>query len=349
VLDRLGTKNRAQGIGEMVKVFITVDTEVWPQGTRWPHVPLPPDNYCERELDCYFWGGEAGTKLGLRFQLETLRAHDLRATFFVDPLFSFALGLAPLTKVVQAIRGARQEIALHLHPEWLTDSRVSNLPSFAGPLMRDYSEATQSILIGAGLERLGEAGAAPARAFRAGSWGADTATLRAVARNGIHFDSSLNACWGASFPDLPNRDRILQPRVIEGVWEFPMTYFVDRPMRRRRPLQLCACSVSEFRHVLEEAHNRGWASVVIVTHSFEFVRTDRLELAGALVGPRRLVGSRFRGLCEYLARHRDRFETTHFCDVSPSALPAACDEQPRVSSTPRTLARWASQALSLIY
>lgn len=333
----------------MVRVFITVDTEVWPQADGWPHVPLSLDADCRREIECYFWGGEGKLKLGLPFQLETLRAHNLRATFFVDPLFSFALGINSLQKVVSCLLAAGQEVGLHLHPEWLTDPRMPQLPRFAGPYMSDYAENVQRELIRIGLARLAEVGAAPVHAFRAGSWGADRATLRALARNGVRIDSSLNACYETSMADLPGRDQLLQPRLVEGVWEFPMTYFIDRPPAGRRPLQICACTLSEFEHVLETAHARHWSCVVVVSHSFELIRTDRLSRKNAIVGPRRLLGARFGALCSYLARNRDRFQTAVFREVASDTLPAVPDQRPIVSSPARTAARMASQLFSLVY
>lgn len=333
----------------MVKVFVTVDTEVWPQAAGWPHAPLSPHDDCRREIECYLWGGESALRLGLQFQLQILKECGLRANFFVDPFFSLALGLTPLRKAVEAIRDFGHEVALHVHPEWLTDPRLRGLPRFAGPRMSDYPEAVQSEIIAAGATRLGEANADTIHAFRAGSWGANTATLRAVARNGIRIDSSLNACYAESLADLPEREELLHPRQMEGVWEFPQTYFLDRPPDGRRPLQVCAASLAEFRYVLEEAYARHWACVVIVTHSFEFVRTEQLERKGRLVGPRRLLGSRFEAICKYLARHRDRFETALFRDTRPDTFVAPHEERPPASNRARTLARQASQALSLIY
>jgi hypothetical protein len=215
--------------------------------------------------------------------------------------------------------------------------------------MSDYPEAAQSELIAVGAARLREAGGGPVHAFRAGSWGADTATLRAVARNGIRIDSSLNACYAESLADLRGRVELLQPKEVEGVWVFPQTHFLDRPPDGRRPLQVCAASLAEFRHVLEDAYARQWACVVITTHSFEFVRTEQLERKGRIVGPRRLLGARFEAICKYLARHDDRFETASFRDVAPEALIAPHDKRPSESNRARTLARQASQALSLIY
>src|SRR5262249_10139444 len=154
------------------------------------------------------------------------------------------------------------------------------------------------------LDRLAQAGATSIDSFRAGSWGADTRTLRALRRAGLRFDSSLNACYAASLSDLHGRGDLLQPARIEGLWEFPLTNFIDRPPSGRRELQICGCSFREIRHVLESAYAQRWGSLVIVTHSFEFVRVGRLKQSSAAIGPMRLLGSRFEALCAYLSVHR---------------------------------------------
>lgn len=215
--------------------------------------------------------------------------------------------------------------------------------------MSDYSEETQSELIGIGLKRLAEAGADPIQAFRAGSWGGNRSTLRALDRNGIPFDSSLNACYAVSMADLPGRATLLQPRRFDGVWEFPVTYYIDRPPAGRRPLQVCACSVGEFRHVLEQAYALGWHSVIVVTHSFEFVRVDRLSRSMGAVGPRRLLGARFQDICAYLAKHRDRFKTVLLRDAPSLLDPTLRNQSPIISNRTRTLVRWVSQAVSIAY
>ncbi len=330
-------------------VLITVDTEVWPRAVNWPHKPLPATAACQREIDSYFWGGDTSTKLGLPFQLEVLNKHKLLATFFVDPLFSFALGLPALKRVVEAIQNARQDIGLHLHPEWLTDPRMPPMPAFSGPYMRDYAEPAQHELINRGLARLAEAGAGAVDSFRAGSWGADTATLRALVRNGIRFDSSLNACYDASLADLPKRKELLQPAFVEGLWEFPLTNFIDRPPSGRRELQVCACSLDEFEHVLEEAYSQAWDCVVIVTHSFEFVRVNQLNQENKSVGPMRLLGKRFEALCSFLAQHRDRFPTVSFSHAAPREVAHTQNRPPIVSNRARTFKRVAAQALSTVY
>jgi hypothetical protein len=298
-------------------------------------------------LQAYFWGGDCAPRQGLPFMLETLARHDLRATFFVDPLFSLALGRVHLRSVVSAIVGAGQEVGLHLHPEWLTDPRASGLPAFKGPLLHQYSEDEQAQLIRTGLQLLEDAGASEVAVFRAGSWGADTATIQALRSAGIAIDSSLNACFAASFPsEREGRDR-LNVHERGGVREFPATYFRDA--RSLRPVQLCACSFDELRFVLEQSAADGLTDLVLVTHSFEMVRVGDLDAGGRLVRPRRWLGRRFTHLCQYLGEHRDRLQTSHFRSVDRAATATQPEVRPVTSGWLRTLRRHAEQALSEVY
>ena len=109
----------------MTLVFLTVDVEVWPvHAGGWPHRPLHEDAHCKREIAGYLDGLTSSGPFGVPYQLEVLKRHGLKATFFVDPLFSFALGIEPLNRIVRMIEQAGQAVALHLHPEWLTDPRA---------------------------------------------------------------------------------------------------------------------------------------------------------------------------------------------------------------------------------
>lgn len=331
-----------------MRVFLTVDTEVWPRRPGWPHRPLSVDDDCSREIRAYLWGGEREPRQGLPFMLSTLAAHHLRATFFVDPLFSLALGHERLREVVEAVTASGQEVGLHLHPEWLTDPRVRGLPSFRGPLLHQYPVVEQAQLLKAGRELLEQAGSSAVRVFRAGSWGADLGTLEALHMVGIALDSSLNSCFGASFPSVRENPDDLAMTDWQGVGEFPATYFLTGP-KERRPLQLCACSLAEMCYVLGRSQEQGCKSVVIVTHSFEMVRVPDLDSPGKSVGPRRLIGQRFEHLCDFLAARRDRFQTSHFAEAQGDAMTAARSFPPVRSWIPRTLARHAAQALSAVY
>jgi peptidoglycan/xylan/chitin deacetylase (PgdA/CDA1 family) len=329
----------------VLRVFLTVDTEVWPVAETWPHTPLSADQACEREIEVYLHGGEVEPRFGVAFQLATLARNELKATYFVDPLFSFALGLGPLARVVQAIGEHGQEIALHMHPEWLTDPRCVGLPDFAGPYLWQYELEDQRRLMNAGLARLADAGAGSIRAFRAGNYAANRSTLTALRETGIPIDTSLNVCYAESFPDLAGREEICAPSHVDEIAEFPVTSFVDRPPRGRRHLQLAACSLTEIRYVLEQAATAGWSAVVIVMHSFELVRVGQFQNGGPAAHSRVLV-RRFERLCEYLAANRKWMRTSHFSDLDLASLQEPGKAPHIVSSSLRTRARQVEQLIS---
>jgi peptidoglycan/xylan/chitin deacetylase (PgdA/CDA1 family) len=333
------------GDAVVLRVFLTVDTEVWPIAETWPHTPLSADQACNREIEVYLHGGEVEPRFGITYQLATLARNKLKATYFVEPLSSFALGLGHLERVLRAIDGCGQETALHMHPEWLTDPRCVGLPEFAGPCLWQYELEDQRRLVRAGLARLAEAGSGAVRAFRAGNYAANRNTLRALREAGIPIDTSLNACYAESFPDLADRNDICAPSQVEGVVEFPVTSFVDRPPDGRRPLQLGACSLSEIRYVLEQAAAARWPAIVIVMHSFELMRVGRFQNGGPAAHSRLLV-RRFERLCEYLAANRKRMKTCHFSDVDLASL-EDLDKAPDIISSPlRTRARQVEQLIS---
>jgi len=329
----------------VLRVFLTVDTEVWPVAEGWPHAPLPADQQCDREIDVYLHGGEIEPRFGIAYQLATLARCGLKATYFVDPLFSLALGMQPLARVLGAICESGQEVGLHMHPEWLTDPRCVGLPDFAGPCLWQYAVEDQQRLIRAGLARLAEAGAAPIRAFRAGNYSANRATLAALRESGIPIDTSLNACYAESFPDLEGREEICAPSHVEEIVEFPVTSFVDRPPRGRRHLQLAACSFAEIHYVLEQAATIGWSTVVIVMHSFELMRVGQFQNGGSAAHSRLLV-RRFERLCEYLAANCDRMRTSHFSDLDLASLQMSGRATDIISSPLRTRARQVEQLIS---
>lgn len=329
-----------------MKVFITVDTEVWPvHSGGWPRKPLPSSRTCKREIDAYFFGNTGAGSFGLPYQLRMLERHGLVATYFVDPMFSFALGIDVLRAVVQLIEGAGQRIALHLHPEWLTDHRCLGLPEFRGPNMSQYSADDQAVLIRAGMRRLRDAGANPLPVFRAGSWGGDVSTLEALRMEQIRIDCSLNAHVEQSMPSLRESRHFQEPFEVEGVLEYPLTMLDDRVARRGRPLSMVGLTWSELRFALNACETGGRRNVVVVLHSNEFVRTERLWKNEPIV-QRRMVTRRFERFCRYLERNRHRFDTRHVgTDAAGEDLHEGGGTLPR-SNIVRTAVRLGSQVLS---
>jgi len=319
----------------MLNVFLTIDTEVGPVSRMFDRAAVVE----EMQRDIY--GCTPNGEFGIRFIMDCCRTHGLKAVFFVDGLFGRLVGVEYLREVVGAIRQMGHDIQLHLHPEWL--SRVPNaiLPGKTGQRMKDFSENDQTLLIAEGLETLKSCGVDKVCAFRAGGFGANLATLRALARNGIAYDTSHNTCWLGVTCEIHTDVLLLQPRRLHGVFEFPITFFEDWPGHYRH-VQIGACSAGELRHALRSAARSEWYSFVILAHSFELV--NRPRRLGVTATPDWIAIRRFQSLCRFLAGRRDLFRTRTFAELDPQAIPTVAAARPLRSNMVRTAHRCLEQA-----
>lgn len=318
-----------------MNVLITVDTEVEPCESDWRATALRDD--VRREV----FGETARGDFGINYQMELLDRHGLKAAFFVEGLFATAVGIEPLREVVDAVQSRGHEVQLHLHAEWLAWMEPSILPGRTGYNIRDFSEDDQDVLIATALANLRAAGAQGVCAFRAGNYGADFRTLRALARNGIAYDTSYNPCYLDTDCGIRTQSLLLHPAPMEGVIEFPIGCFQDYP-RHLRHAQLCACSAAELEGVLMTAWKAGWGSFVIVSHSFELLRLRKTP--GRMPLPDWLVVRRFRRLCRFLERNRDKFKTCGFVDLDHRELSGGSRTTPLTSPLWRTARRSMEQA-----
>lgn len=302
----------------MLEVFFTVDVEVWCDG--WQDIDAKFPRCFERDV----YGPTAKGRYGLPYTLQVLADHGLPGVFFVEALFSRRFGQSPLTEILGLIRDAGQEIQLHLHTEWVDEAREPLLP---GPQakrqhLRHFSLEEQTHLIATGRQIMEEAGGGLANAFRAGSFGFNRDTLRALAANAMPFDSSYNGSMMGQDSGVAPGTVLVEPVVCEGVAEFPMTVYHDSA-RSLRHAQLTACSWLEIEGLLWQALEAGRRSFVMLSHNFELLNAARNR-------PDRIVVDRLHRLCAFLDRHRDSFHVRGFRDLAPIDVPV----QPPPLSSP---------------
>lgn len=302
----------------MLDVFFTVDVEVWCDG--WNDIDAKFPNAFQR----YIYGPTSRGNYGLPYQLYELREHGLTGVFFVEPLFSTRFGLDPLSEIISLIRERGHEVQLHLHTEWVDESIEPLLDNITGKkqFLRYFSLPEQTVLIQAGAKLIELAGGLSVNAFRAGNFGFNRDTLRALATNRIAFDSSYNATMfgldsGVS-PGMP----LLEPVECEGVYEYPMAVFHSGTQALRH-VQVTACSYREMEGLLWQALESGRKAFVILSHNFELLNSGMNR-------PDDIVVARFRKLCSFLDRHRDCFRVRGFCDL----IPAPTFSQPAPLTSP---------------
>lgn len=302
-------------------VLLTIDTEL-----RWAG-NVAPTAWGELFARSYDPAG-----VGIPYQLAKLAEHKLRAVFFVDPMPAAWFGIEPIKRMIAPILEAGQSVELHLHAQWA--NLREGMPSGSFELI-DYGEDQQRAYLEQGIALLVEAGAPAPTAFRAGSYSANDATLRAAASLGLRYDSSHNGMehpWPSAV-SLPAT--MIAPVIHQRIVEIPVTVLVDGG--RPRHLQICAVSIGEMCAALLHAARHDHPVVAIVGHSFELATRGGRNV-------NRIHRRRFDALCAFLAARRDEMPTRTFADLDGLRLGASAS--PLVISRLRSYARQVEQVWS---
>lgn len=287
-------------------IFITVDTEHSIGGAFGDPKLKPVGN--EKHVF-----GKIGTKYyGIPLIMDIAEACDLTLTFFVEVLSTCYFGEAESRSVCEYILGRGHDIQLHIHPNYLNFLTADPMKQSYSDLMGNYEFHEQIDFIKMGMDILDRNGTPRPIAFRAGCFGANAQTLRALIENGILIDSSYNQAYlGKSclFDDRKMNDL----NCLDGIWEFPITNFVEcSKVRSKRymPLDINGVSDREIIYVLNWAKQNGVQYITLIMHSFSFVKPYDVQYQK--MNPRYYVIERFRKICNYLKKHSDTYEVKTF-------------------------------------
>ena len=276
-------------------VFITIDTE-HSIGGAFENPTLKPVGNDKR-----IYGRIDGKAYGIGLIMDIADRYGIPLTFFVEVLNKYYFGEGETREVCEYILGRGHDVQLHLHPNYLNFKENDPAQRRYLDNMSAYDLENQVALIGEGNELLTRYCGRPAVAFRAGNYGADRNTLKAVKANGLIFDSSYNA----AFPRHSGRiseELLNDGRELEGVWELPVTNFIEKvPLRgeRSKPLDLNGVSFGEMKAVVEQACcGKGPLNLTFILHSFSFVKALDVQYSRCKV--RNYVVKRFENLCRLL-------------------------------------------------
>lgn len=326
-----------------VNVFLTVDTE-HSIGGAFADPKLKPVGNARR-----IFGRIQGKDYGIPLIMDIADYHGLPVIFFVEVFNRHFFGPDETREVIAYIFRRKQDVQLHLHPNYLNFTLARPQDLTFSDLCGAYPLARQIEMLGEAREMLVSSGAPPPTAFRAGCFGANTDTLKALAATGFLIDSSYNQAYLGGpclLPDWQLND--LAGR--EGIFELPVTNFVESTgLRARRPMPLDINGVSfeEIRYVLQKcAAGRGPRNVAIILHSFSFVRAYDEQYRR--VRPRLHVIRRFKKLCRFLAENAADFKVRTFGRLTRNELAEMmrdrCDAVPEMPAQ-FSLARFGGQLL----
>ena len=204
---------------------------------------------------------------GIHFQMDMLERYGLKGVFFVDPMPALVHGPSIVRDIVDPIVARGHEVQLHIHTEWLAFARFSPVGRLTGRNISDFPLGAQKKLIGLAADMLMRGGAPDPVAFRAGNFGANDDTLRALAALGFDYDSSFNGAYAGQGCDIALDRRNIGMRLHHGVCEVPVSGLMDGA-DSFRPAQLCAMSEEEMRDALDHAAASGAIQFSAFSHSF---------------------------------------------------------------------------------
>jgi hypothetical protein len=314
----------------MTSVLVTTDTELSFTLHRKGFDPL--DN-----LRVAVMGEAADGAWGIGYQMQRLSAHGLKGVFFVEALNSRVFGLDILKRVVDPILTAGHDVQMHLHTEWLKWIDEDIVGDRRGTNIRDFTYDDQHRLLEVAVEALQRAGAPKPTAFRAGNYGANNDTLRALASLGLSYDSSYNQPYVGEACTIETDAPLTAPARLDGLTEVPITYFEDYP-GHTRALQVCAASAAEFQAVVRQAVEQNRPTVVVVSHSFELLNVKRTRA-------NRLLLKRFDDYCALMQERAADLKSVTFRDLALGDLAAASRPKALTSNPMRTALRMIEQSV----
>lgn len=321
----------------MTFLYLTIDTEYSPGLFRKLGKDSRADNFASSIA-----GQTPNGAAGIFYQMEVLERYGLKAVFFVDPMPAMIWGIEAVADVVGPIVARGHDVQLHLHSEWLEFGGAANpLAGRIGRDIKDFALDDQYKLLDYARTTLIAAGAPSPSAFRAGNYGANDNTLRALAGLGIRYDSSH--CPGIVPSDCAISLGVddLDPVEHCGAIEVPIGC-IERQGGRLRHFQVTALSEIEIIAALLHAARQGQPSMTLVSHSFELLSRDRQRI-------NRIVRRRFERLCAALGTMTDVSVAT-YASHPPSASTKSCISRPLPYSLLRTFRRHGEQAISnLLY
>lgn len=297
----------------MVALYVTIDTEYEPGFTAKHGAGSRAANF-----DRAIRGATPAGDVGIFHQMDVFDRHGLKAVFFVDPMPALLWGTGAIADVVEPILTRAHDVQLHLHTEWLAIAGDANpLGLSRGPNLKDYSFDEQCRLLELATDVLMDAGAPRPVAFRAGNYGANDDTLRALAQVGFTHDSSHppGLMEGACEIALGEEHRV--PIKRHGVVEVPIGCIGDA-FGGLRHAQLTALSYREIIAALRHARKQGEESFTIVSHGFELLCRKRTRV-------NKVVSRRFEKVCEAIAAMTD-VETATYADKPPEPVCEAVQE-----------------------
>lgn len=292
----------------VTQVLITIETEL--SAALHAQGLSGEENFARSVL-----GQIRSRECGIGWQMDCLERHGLKGVFMIDPMPELAFGPDIVARMVSPILARGHEVQLHLHTEWLDWATEPPTEGRRGARMADFSLEDQVVLLDHATSLLTDVEAPRPIAFRAGNYGANDDTLKALAAMRFAWDSSHSPAEPQSALGLDSRHVDPVRRFRTG--EIPVAGIVDGE-GRIRPALLSVLSAADMRAALRHAADTHRPAFAIALKSHDTVSQDGSRA-------NRSAMRRFESLCRTVAHHPG-LHATGFADLDPGL---ATDESAR--------------------
>ncbi len=225
------------------------------------------------DFDKLILGEINGAYYGVDKIIELLNQFNCRGTFYVD-FAEHGHGIEKFRKLSKSILESGNDLQLHIHPQFCSDNNRF--------LMNQYSYSEQNDIFLKCIDLYKKSSGLAPTSFRAGGYGANNDTLKAMLNNNIIYDSSYfyNHKWCDISP-IPNN----KFSKIGDIYELPITLFdnvIDytfagvKLFKRNlvKKLDVDSCSIDELKKGIEAFNNNGIEIVILFLHSYSFINRN---------------------------------------------------------------------------
>lgn len=302
----------------MLKTYITIDTELSSGAFQRGWGRDYAENFARTIRCAGSSSGGSGQDVGIFHQMDVMDRHGIKGVFFVDPMAALVWGQRAVDDIVQPILQQSHEVQLHCHTEWLALADGKLPPGLKGighgQNIKGFTLDAQIAILEYGTARLIEAGAPRPKVFRAGNYGANDDTLRALKAVGIRIDTSFAAALDAPC-EIGIGPGDAAPQTRCGILEMPIAAIAARNDAMRHA-QITSISAQEMIAALDHAEAMQWDAFVMVSHSFEMFSREKSKANAVVL-------KRFEAICRFLGSHQDRFATPPMGDFVLESASAA--------------------------
>jgi len=231
-------------------------------------------------LSQLIYGTTEQGEYGIRFIMNAFEKYGFNATFFVSVFEIGIYGVKPIERVVRSIHERGFDVELHTHPNFLWYKK--QIFPKKGKFMWEYTLEEQVRLLRFGKALINRWIKEKIVAHRAGGYGADYNTLKAINGAGIPLDSSMFYGKGYYQKNCKLNNPVLtinKLKRFENVWEVPITvYKLRKPIKHipfikttiYKKIDVNWASTNELINAIRLCIKLGVNPITLFLHSFSF-------------------------------------------------------------------------------